>query len=147
MNNKYIRSSTPKLHKIILVFCGTFTILISVFYIVWVAYNGQMIYRLSRCLIFIIIIISFWFFLKILFYSVTASDKGIEAANIIGKKYMFLWGEIVEVRRPRFGFPVGFAYVISKNNEKMLLIRNKNNYKELIQFIKKMAPNLKICNP
>lgn len=88
-----------------------------------------------------------WFLLKILFYSITATDRGLKTDNIIGANKLFDWKDIIEIRRPRFGFPVNFTYVISKNKDKLFLIKNKKNYKELIKYIKENAPNLKICNP
>lgn len=145
-HNGYVKISFPNWLRLFLTFCGIFTILFSAFYIVWVAYNGQLASQLFRCAIFFSIILSgFWFFLKILFYSVIITDRGLKTDNIIGSKKSFLWDEIVEIRRPRFGFPVDFAYVISKNKGKLLLVRSMKNYKELIEMIRVRAPNLKRC--
>ena len=144
---EYIRSDTPRWQRVLLTFCGTFTVLFCIFYIVWITYNGQLVSKLSRCLIFILVIIGgVWFFFKILFYSITATDRGLETNIIIGRSRLFVWEDIIEVRRPRFGFPVNFTYVIAQNRDKILLLRNKKNYNELIQCIKDKAPNLTICN-
>ena len=147
-HSEFLRSSTPKRQRIILTFCGIFTLLFSLFYIVWAIYNGQFLSQLSRCLIFVLMmLVILWFLLKILFYSITATDRGLKTDNIIGANKLFDWKDIIEIRRPRFGFPVNFTYVISKNKDKLFLIKNKKNYKELIKYIKENAPNLKICNP
>ena len=61
---------------------------------------------------------------------------------VIEENKLLTWNEIVEVKRPRFGIPVDFAYVISKNKDRLRLIRSMNNYRELIQLIKNKAPNL-----
>jgi hypothetical protein len=142
-HSEYLEISFPRWFRICLAFCGIFTILLFAFYIVWVAYNGQLASRLLRCAIFTSVIVGIvWFFLKILFYSVTATDRGLEADNIVGANKVFLWDEIVEVRRPRFGIPHDATYVISRNNGKLLLVRSMKNYKEFIQLIKDRAANL-----
>jgi len=148
MHSEYVRSETSKWFRILGAFCGIFTVSFFLFYIVWVVYNGQFVTQISRCLIlFIIILLIIWSYSKTLYYAVTATNRGLETDNIVGTKKLFLWEQIIEVRRPRFGFPVNFTYVISKNEDKMFLIRNRNNYNELIQSIKKNAPNLKTCDP
>lgn len=142
----YVKISFPRWFRIFLTFCGILTILFFAFYIVWVVYNGQLASQLLSCAIFSSIILGgFWFFSKILFYSVTVTDRGLETDNIVGSNKLFLWDEIIEVRRSRFGIPVDFTYVISKNKGKLLLVRSMKNYKELIQLIKVRAPNLQKC--
>lgn len=86
-----------------------------------------------------------WVLLRVAFYSVTGTDRGIITHNVIGQNKFFQWDEIVEVRRPRFGIPAAFSYVISKDKDKILLIRSMNNYKELVELIKTIASNLKRC--
>jgi hypothetical protein len=136
--------SFPKWLRITLTFCGTFTILFSVFYIVWATYNGQFFSQLLRCAIFFSMILGgFWFFAKLLFYSVTATERGLETDNILGSNKLFLWDEIVEIRRPRFGVPYDATYVISKNKAKLLLVKSMNNYSELIDVINVRAVNLR----
>lgn len=148
MNNEYVKSETSRWLRILGTFCGVFTVSFFLFYIAWVVYNGQFVTQISRCLILsIIILFIIWSYSKTLYYTVTATNRGIETDNIAGTNKLFLWEEIVEVRRPRFGFPVNFTYVISKSRDKLHLIRNRNNYKELIKYIKEKAPNLKICDP
>ncbi len=94
----------------------------------------------------IIIIIIVWSYSKTLYYTITATNKGLETDNIVGANKSYLWEEIIEVRRPRFGVPVNITYVISINEDKSILIRNRNNYKEIVETIKGKAFNLKICN-
>lgn len=148
MHSEYVKSGTSRWLRILGTFCGVFTVLFFLFYIFWVVYNGKFVTQISRCVfLFIIILFIIWSFSKTLYYTVTATDRGLETDNIVGTNKMFLWEEIIEVRRPRFGFPVNFTYVISKNEDKIFLIRNRNNYKELIQSIKEKATNLKICDP
>ena len=141
-----LKVSFPKWFMIFVSICGILTISFCLFYIIWVIYHGQLAYQLFRCSIFFsIILCGFWLSLKVLFYSVTATERGLETSNIVGPNKLFLWKEIVGVRRPRFGVPVDFSYVISKNKDKLLLVRSMKNYKELIELIKARAPNLKRC--
>lgn len=145
-NSANLKISFPRWFRGFLTFCGIFTILLFAFYIVWVAYNGQLASRLLRCTVIASVIVGIvWFFLKILFYSVTATDSGLETDNIVGANKVLLWDEIVEVRRPRFGIPHDATYVISRNKGKVLLVRSMKNYKELIQLIKVRTPNLQKC--
>ncbi len=124
-------------------FCGVFTILFFAFYIIWVLYNGQLASRLFNCSVgFVVILGAIWVFLKVIFYSVTVTDEGLKTSNIIGKSKLFRWDEIVDLRRPRFGIPGDFNYVISRNNDSLLLVRSMQNYKELIDLIKVRSPNL-----
>ena len=141
-----LKISFPRWFVIFLTFCGVFTIMFSTFYIAWVVYKNQLTSRPFSCALFFILILSiFWFFSKILFYSVTATDSGLQTDNIVGSNKLFPWDEIVEVRRPRFRIPKDASYVISKNKDKLLLVRSMKNYKELIQLIKVRAPNLQKC--
>ncbi|MFH1673720.1 MAG: hypothetical protein ABIF87_09905 [Pseudomonadota bacterium] len=141
-----VKVSLPKWFAILMVFCGSFTISISVFYIIRVPDNGVSASELCKS----VILLSFdlaiiWFFLKILFYSVAATERGLEANNLFGQKKIFLWNEIVEIRRPQLGVPVGAAYVISKNKDKLFLPRGEKNYNELVKLIKVKSPNLQKC--
>ena len=143
-----LKVSFPKWFVIFVSICGIFTISFCLFYIIWVIYHGQLAYQLLRCAIFFgIIVCGLWLCLKVLFYSVTATERGLETSNIVGPNKLFFWKDIVETRRPRFGVPVDFTYVISKNEDKLLLVRSMKNYKELIELIKARAPNLKRCQP
>lgn len=93
----------------------------------------------------LIILVAVWCEFEIVLYSVTASDKGLEANKVIGQNKSFTWDEIVELRRPLFRIPVDLAYVVSKSNDKLRLVRSMSNYRELIQIIKVRAPNLNKC--
>jgi hypothetical protein len=86
-------------------------------------------------------------FLRCLLYSVVASTRGLKANNIIGKEKSLQWSEIIEVRRPRFGLPQEIAYVISNKKERLLLLRSMKHYNQLIELIRKRAPNLQKCDP
>lgn len=146
--SRNLKVSFPKWFVIFLGICGILTISFFLSYIIWVIYHGQLASQLLRCAIFLSIILSgFWLSLKVLFYSVTATERGLETDNIVGASKSFQWDEIVEVRRPRFGVPVDFSYVISKNKDKLLLVRSMKNYKELTELIKTRARNLKRCQP
>lgn len=148
MYNENITSKTPNWLRIVVLFCGIFTVLFSAFYIAWVIYNGQFLLQIYRCtVLFIVILIIVFSYSKILFYSVTAKEKGLETDNIIGANKIFQWEEIMEVRRPRFGFPVNFTYVVSKDKDRIFLIKNRKNYEALVQRIKEKAPNLRVFNP
>ena len=142
----YLKTSYPRWFVILFIFCGIFTLLLSVFYIFWAAHDGLSAKEFWRSAIFLGLILgAFWFFGKVLLYSVTATEDGLETANPFGSSKSFLWDEIVEVRRPRFGIPYDFTYIISKKRDKLILIRSMKNYKELIQVIKSKAPNLNKC--
>lgn len=148
MYNEQITSKTPNWLRIVVLFCGIFTVLFSAFYIAWVIYNGQFLLQIYRCtVLFIVILIIVFSYSKILFYSVVAKEKGLETDNIIGANKFFQWEEIMEVRRPRFGFPVNFTYVVSKDEDRIFLIKNRKNYEALVQRIKEKAPNLRVFNP
>jgi hypothetical protein len=146
MQSGDLKINFPMLFVVLMSFCGLFTTLGIGSYILRVIYYGQLSSQLFKCVFgFCVILIISWFLLKILFYSVTATEKGLITANIGKLSKFFQWNEIVEVRRPRFGMPVDASYVISKNKGKLLLIRSMKNYKELIQMIKDRAPNLERC--
>ena len=126
--------------------CGTPTILFSALFLVYTAYNGELTDKPLRSLFFLLILCcGLWFFSRILFYSVSATKNCLESRNIVGSTKSFSWDEIVEVRRARFGVPVDFSYVVSKNNGKLRLIRSMRNYQQLIELIKDRAPNLTTC--
>jgi hypothetical protein len=97
--------------------------------------------------LFIIVLCGIWCIFRVLFYSVTATKRGLETNNLLGKGKLFLWDEIVEVRRPRFRIPADFVYVISRDNYKLPLIKSMKNYGELIQLIQAKASNLQNLNP
>jgi len=148
MYNEQITSKTPNWIRILVSFCGIFTVIFSAFYIVWVIYNGQFLSQIYRCAVLLMAILIIVFsYSKILFYSVTATEKGLGTDNIIGANKFFQWEEIIEVRRPRFGFPLKFTYVIKKNKDIIFLIKNRKNYEVLVQCIKEKALNLKTFNP
>ena len=80
-----LKISFPRWVVIFFSFCGIFTILFFTFYIIWVVYNGQLASRLFRCAIFFSVILgAFWVFFKILFYSVTATERGFTKASVAG---------------------------------------------------------------
>ena len=102
---------------------------------------------LKLVFLFIIVIGGVLLFLKCLLYSVVASMEGLRANNIMGKERFLHWSEIVEIRKPRFGLPQEIAYVISNNQEKLLLLRSMKHYNQLIDLVRKRAPNLQKCDP
>lgn len=113
-----------------------------IFYAVRLGSESSVLELLKSVLLLIILLAGFWFFFKLLFYSVTATENGLETANPFGSSKSILWDEIVEVRRPRFSIPYDFTYVISKNKDKLLLVGSMQNYNQLIELIKVKAPNL-----
>jgi hypothetical protein len=78
------------------------------------------------------------------FSSVTATSNGLVAGNKFGRKTTLLWDQIIEMRRYHFGSPNEFTSVISKNGKKLYLLKSMSHYKELIEYIKNKAINLKI---
>ena len=124
--------------------CWLIALFFSIFYVYKVLY-GNLLVSLNLSVILFIVVLGGFCFFKLLFYSVTATKKGLETAKPIGSNQSFTWEEIIEVRRPRFGIPYDFSYVISKNKEKLLLVRSMQNYKELVELIKTKAPNLQKC--
>jgi hypothetical protein len=136
----------PKWIIIIFTFSAIGTVYFFLEYIFLLNNNGSSDSGMFKCLFFLGIIIGgFWLFFKILFYSVIATDKGLVTNNLFGAGKSVLWDEIIEVRRPRFGIPADFTYVLLANKSKLLLVRSMKNYKALIQLIKEKAPNLQKC--
>jgi hypothetical protein len=113
-------------------------------YTFFVIYNNKGITVFGLILLFFLLgsfVLIYYFF-----YSVTATSKGLVAEHkLVGNK-LFLWDEIVEVRRPRFGIPYEFTSVISKKGKKIYLLKSMTHYKELVEHIKEKAINLKKCN-
>ncbi|MBW1788631.1 MAG: hypothetical protein JRK53_18755 [Deltaproteobacteria bacterium] len=145
--NERMEISYPMWLIIFIAFCGIGTILMVTYYIVLGIYNGKIFSNLL-ILTFITVswvLINVWFLLKIVFYSVIATSKGIKSNNLIGPDKFFPWDEILEVRKPIYGIPPDAIYVISKDNEKLMLLRGMKNIDEFIQLIKEKAPNLKRC--
>lgn len=101
---------------------------------------------LKAGLLFVVMVGEVYFLLKVICYSVTATEKGIETYNIVGStKKIILWDSIVEVRGPRFGIPKDAGYIITKNREKVLLVKSMKNYGKLIEVIRSRAQNLERC--
>jgi len=93
-------------------------------------------------IILLIVVLFGPLYFKFLFYSVIAKNMGLETINPLGKNKTLNWEEIIGVRRPRFGIPYEFTYVVSKTDKKILLLRSMPKYKELISLIKTHASNL-----
>ena len=81
-------------------------------------------------------------FFKVLYYSITVTKHGLESKNIMGKKQVFKWSDIIDLQGPRFGIPSDFLYVVSKNKDKLLLVKSMKNHKRLIKTIQDRATNL-----
>lgn len=144
--NEDIRIFYPKWFVVFIGFCGVGTVLISTWYISWVIYKGLLPSHVLRCLFFLALILATLFlFSKIVFYSVAATDRGLETHNIIGSNKFFTWDEIVEIRKPHFGIPHDAIYLISRNKDRLTLLRGMKNLEELLQLIKDRSPNLKRC--
>ena len=133
----------PKWFRIFISLCGILTLSFSLFYIFATYYNGQVMAHPLRFLFFFALVLgTFWLLFGLLFYTIKATENGIESSNIVGKSTVLSWDEILEIRKPRFGIPVDFSYVISES-KKMLLVRSMKNYHELIKLIENRAVNLK----
>jgi hypothetical protein len=109
-------------------------------YTFFVIYNNKGI-TFYGFLLLLFLFGAFWV-IKYLFYSVTATSKGLVTDSKFGRNKTVLWDEIVEIRRHRFGIPYEFTSVITKEGKKLYLLRSMSHYKELIEFIKSKAINL-----
>jgi hypothetical protein len=134
--NEIIRTSYPSWFIISISLCGIVTILMSTYYIGWVISSGQLYSHLFKLIFFAIFVVAvLWFLLKIVFYSVIATERGLETHNIVGQKRFFHWDEIVEIRKPRLGIPHDVIYVISEDKNKLMLIKGMKNLEELVHLI------------
>ena len=87
-----------------------------------------------------------WLF-SVLFSCVLATENGLEYINPFRKGQFIAWGDIVEVKKPLFKIPNECSYVISKKGtEKIILMRSKKNYRQMIGLIKERSLNLKVCD-
>jgi hypothetical protein len=146
-SSEYLKVGVSKLCKILMVLGILFLAIIIILCLSLAIPKGLSKAQVMRYgLIFLWALFYIWFILNILFITVTATKRGIESDNLFGRHKLFLWEEIVEVRRPMMSKFHQLTYVISKNNEKLLLLRTFNNYEELIRLIKEKAQNIKKCN-
>lgn len=144
--NVILKISFPIFFKIFLLICCVGILFLSGFYFYKIA-THQLQISYFICSVFLFLdLAGFWIILKLLFYSVTATNKGIEARNIVVRNIKIQWGDIIEIRRPRLGVPKDISYIITKNNNKLLLIRSMNDYSKIIKLIKERALNLKNCD-
>ncbi len=93
---------------------------------------------------FYLIIISggLWFLVRVVMYSVTASESGLTASCMMITKVHFTWDEILEIKRHRYLKSGDITYVILKNKKKLLLVRSMTNYEIIINLVKANSPNL-----
>jgi hypothetical protein len=147
-NEKDLIVGFPNLFKVFMVICGIITFIFFIVCLYLVLYNPH--YQ-TNVLIYLLLISSLIFyyidFRILLFYKVISSKKGLKATNLFSRPQFFKWEDIIEVRRPVLGIPRYIAYVISKDNKKMLLIRKIKDYDKLINIIKERALNLRKYNP
>ena len=142
--NASIKASYPVWFIISFSVCGIATILLCMIYTAWVIYTGRLYSHLWKMLFMLVLMAaSYWFLLKIVFYSITATDVGIETHNIVGSSKFFDWDEIVEIRNPTWGIPHDAIYVVSRNRSRIMLLKGMKNLEELINIIKLNSPNLK----
>jgi hypothetical protein len=142
-----LKISYPKWVAVPFILGWTVLLLAFFFYLAKFARNGPHFLLILKIAFLLILLFSgIWVFLKFLFYSVIASKRGLETDNLFGKRKSFLWHEIIGVRRPRLGIPQEIAYVVSKEKEKLLLLRSMKNYSQLITLIKEKASNLQGCD-
>jgi hypothetical protein len=141
----HLKSSAAGWQKIFGVFCGISIILLFGFYTVQFIYNNPSDARvLKALLLFGVVVLIVGSYTKNLYYTVFATDRGLETEAIIGANQLMLWEDIIAIRRPRFGFPANSTYVISKQGDKLILIKSHSRYKELVQYIVQHAPNLEM---
>lgn len=143
---KNLRVCFPKWVIISYSICAIGTLFFFIGYIIKIINENSFIAQSLKFLLFLgVVVVSFWLLFKIVFYSVTATDKGLETSNLFGSNKSVNWEEIVAVRKPIFGIPADFTYVFTINKKKLLLVKSMNNYKELVQLIKEKSPNLQKC--
>lgn len=115
-------------------------------YFIWVYSNHLILNRLwQTASLSLILIIGIWFLFKVVFYSVIATNKGIENRPLVGAKKYFSWLEIIEVRRPKFKMPYDAIYIVTETNKKMMIMKGMKNLNQMIGLIKNMSPNLRKC--
>jgi hypothetical protein len=142
-----VKAGFPLWFRIFISFCWISVVATFAFFMFKTMPNGLSWSEIKGCLIFIVIIAAgFWVIARFLFYSVTSTEDGLETNNLFHQCKLLPWDEIVEVRRPRFGIPYDFSYVVSRGRHKMLLIRSMRNYQELIDVIRARAGNLIRCS-
>lgn len=56
----------------------------------------------------------------------------------------FKWEDIVTIVRPRFGISYDLAYIISKNGERIAVVRSMAGFTDLVELIRSRAPNLEL---
>ena len=143
MHNEILKSSTPRWLRIFGTFSGIVIVLLFGFYTVQFIYNHPSDALILRALLlFGVIVLIVGSYAKTIFYTVSATDRGLETDNIIGANQLMLWEDIVGVQKPRFGLPANTIYVVSKSGDKVSLIKNHTLFRELIEYIGEHAPNL-----
>lgn len=133
----------PKWFVILMVVDYAIVMPILLVYTFFSIYNNKGISIFSFFLL-VFLFLAAWLF-KYLFYSVTATSDGLVTDNKFGRNKSIPWSDIIEVRRPRFQIPYEFTSVISKNGDKLYLLKSMTYYKELIELIRERAQNLKEC--
>ena len=144
MIKENIKINYPRWFSICMTFCGIVTIGICSTYIVWVIINGifgQRLWRITFSASLITLIT--WFLLRIVFYSVQASEEGLRSNAIMGKRIFVAWKDIIEIRKPKFNIPHDAVYVITNSNKKLMLVKGMKNLDKMITAIKLNSPNLR----
>ena len=143
-NCTFLKVSFSRWYVALVGCCGLLTVVLSLAYLIYTVLHGEFFERLLRCSAFAVVLLSLlWFLARILFYAVYATERGIRTENILNKKELIPWDEIVEIKRPRIGIPKDAIYLITNNHQKILLIKSMNNYSRLLELIKTRAPNLR----
>lgn len=89
------------------------------------------------------IIFALWLWIiPFVYSSLIATESGLCATGIFGRKQKLTWDEIVKISRPLFGIPNEFTYVFSKSGKKMILLRSMEGYSNLLELIQSKAPHL-----
>lgn len=84
-----------------------------------------------------------YYLLRILYYTITATEDGLTTGNIIGLNNSCKWEEIEGALNPLFCIPKDKKYLKLKNKKKLLIVMSMPNTKELLELIKLRVPNFK----
>jgi len=88
---------------------------------------------LQECFLLGIVIIGFYA-TPFISSAIHVRDWGIEFQRFSRVVQKVTWDRIL-IRRPRFGIPYDFSYIVLDNEERILVLRNAHGYSELIRLI------------
>jgi hypothetical protein len=114
------------------------------FIIGWVHFsrNGFTSLELLKSALFLVIVGFGLYVSPVFYYSVVATEAGLQFNGVFGPKQQFAWNEIATVSRPRLGIPKEAIYIYSRSGEKTIIGRGMTGYSDLLELIQSRAPNL-----